>query len=163
MITITGAQAQAINEARNTIKAIAQAYTLEQEARDIIKQTIASRPEFDINELLYNAEEVASIVSDDLFDEFYDDRVSDIIAEQVHNPEQASARETIARERLCIESDLVRDIMGEMCMNYDDMVDHYARNEWAEVEAFILQYLASDYGTILEVIAEMTAEDNEQD
>lgn len=162
MITFTGAQAQAINEARNTIKAIAQAHPLEQEARQIIREAIASRPEFDINELLYNAEEVADIVSDDLFDTFYDDRVSDIIAEQVHNPEQASARETIARERLCIESDLVRHIMGEMCMNYDDMVDHYASNEWAEVEAFVLRYLASDYDTILEVIAEMTAEDNEQ-
>lgn len=162
MFTFTGAQAQAINEARNTIKTIAQAYTLEQEARQIIREAIASRPEFDINELLYNAEEVADIVEDDIIEEFYDGRIDELIAEQVHNPEQASAREAIARERLCIESDLVRHIMGEMCMNYDDMVDHYASNEWTEVEAFVLRYLASDYGTILEVIAEMTAEDNEQ-
>ena len=163
MFTITGAQAQAINEARNTIKAIAQAYTLEQEARDIIKKQISNDARFDINELLYNADEVADIVEDDIIEEFYDRRIDELIAEQVHNPEQASARETIARERLCIESDLVRHIMGEMCMNYDDMVDHYAGNEWTEVEAFVLRYLASDYDNIKQAIAELIDEYDEQD
>lgn len=161
MINITGAQAQAINEARNTIQAIAQAHPLEQEARQIIRDTIASRPEFDINELLYNADEVASVVSDDLFDQLYEQRENEYIKAQVHDPEQATAWETIARERICLESDLVMHILGEMCMDYDEIAEVFACNDWVKLETCALRYLASDWRRVLEVIAEMTAESEE--
>ena len=135
------------------------AYDYDADAVRTIKQVIASRPEFDINELLYNAEDVADRVDDIIFDEVADVWESEFDALDEEGQKLANEE---ARQKFADKLDLVAFVVGETC-NENNYLDWLADGEYYHIHWMMRRYFCTDYNNIKQAISELIDEYDAQD
>lgn len=133
-------------------------YSYERDAMNRIKAVIRRHPEFDINELLYNADEVAEQVSDIIFNDESENWENDRIRQDVLHPETAKQREFDARDRVCENIDICENAVYESCMDYDEICNLFFANDWQVIDLITLRHVASDFDVIKRAIDEFTKE-----
>ena len=112
-----------------------------------IKAVIKTHPEFDINELLYNADDVA-------------DKVFDLVDEVVDT--WGEVDDLTARDRVCSNMDLCRCALSESCMNYEEQASMFFCNDWGGLDWEIRRYMAVNWDNIKDAIAELITEYEKQ-